>query len=188
MAIRSFLAFELPPDIKRSVLLVSKDLRKSDLNARWVKVDNIHLTVVFMGDIREEDIRPIREEIKEVCLGSGPFDISLKGIGVFPNERRPRVMWLGLDGEIEMISALRDRLQERLGPFGIKREKRPFRPHLTLGRFRRPGRKGPGLDDIMARYKNLEGPVCRLEELIMFKSDLKPQGAIYTKLGSCLLK
>ena len=188
MAIRSFLAFELPPDIKKSVLLVSKDLRKSGLNARWVKVDNIHLTVVFMGDIREEDVQPIKEEIKEACLGSGPFDISLKGIGVFPKEQRPRVLWLGLDGEIEMISALRDRLRERLGPFGIKREKRPFRPHLTLGRFRRPERKGPGLDDIMARYKDMKGPVCRLEELIMFMSDLRPQGAIYTKLDSWIFK
>lgn len=188
MVIRSFLAFKLPPDIKREVQLILEDVRRSDLNAKWVKVDNIHLTVVFMGDIREEDVPAIREEIKGASLGSGPFNISLKGMGVFPNARRPRVLWLGLDGEIERISSLRDRLQEQLQPFGIKKEKRPFRPHLTLGRFRKPGRGGSRLGDIISQYKDLEGPICPLEELILFKSELRSQGAIYTKLDSWIFK
>ena len=188
MPIRSFLAFELPPEIKKRALLVSEDVRRSGLNAKWVKVDNIHLTVVFMGDIKEEDVPAIKDKIKKVCLGFDPINISLNGIGVFPNSRRPRVLWLGLDGEIERLSSLRDGLQEQLKTFGIKEEKRPFRPHLTLGRFRKPGRGNSKLDDIISRYEELEGPVCRLEELIMFKSELRPQGAVYTMLCSWLFK
>jgi 2'-5' RNA ligase len=188
MAIRSFLAFELPPEIKKKILLVSEDLRRSGLNAKWVKVDNIHLTVVFMGDIKEEVIQAIKEEVKTVCLGFPPFKISLDGIGVFPNTRRPRVLWLGLEGEIERISSLRDGLQEHLKPFGIKEEKRPFKPHLTLGRFRKQNRGGSQLDEIINRYRELEGPLCRVEELIMFKSELRSQGAIYTKMDSWKLK
>jgi RNA 2',3'-cyclic 3'-phosphodiesterase len=184
MVIRSFLAFELPPDIKRTVTLISEDARRSKLNVRWVKVDNIHLTVVFMGNVREDDVPSIKEAIKTVCIESGPFDISLKGVGVFPNARRPRIIWLGLDGEIERIASLRDGLQKQLRAFGIKEEERMFRPHLTLGRFRKPNRGDPRLDDIIARYKDHAGPVCRLEELIMFKSELKPGGAEYSRLGS----
>jgi 2'-5' RNA ligase len=188
MAIRSFLAFDLPPDIKSMVKRVSEDVRRSDLNLKWVKVDNIHLTVVFMGNIRTEDVQVIGEKIEDVCLGCEPFEISLKGMGVFPDTRRPRVLWLGLEMETERISSFRNSLQERLLAFGIKEEKRAFTPHLTLGRFDKPGRGDSFLGDIISQYKDLKGPVCQLEELVMFKSELKPGGAEYTKLKTCPLK
>lgn len=188
MVIRSFLAFELPSDIKKMVTHVSEDVRGSKLNVKWVKVDNIHLTVVFMGNISTEDVPAIREGIKKGCLGFDPFDISLKGLGVFPDTRRPRVLWLGLEGEIERMSSFKKDLQERLKTFGIKEEKRSFKPHLTLGRFRKPNRGDPILEGIISRYKDLESPVCPLEELVMFKSELKPEGAKYTRLESWTLK
>ena len=188
MAIRSFLAFELPPDIKSMVKRVSEDVRRSELNLKWVKVDNIHLTMVFMGNIRSENVQAIGEKIEDVCLGFDPFEISLQGLGVFPHTRRPRVLWLGLEMETERISSFRNNLQDRLLAFGIKEEKRAFTPHLTLGRFNRPDRGDSLLGDIISRYKELNGPVCRLEELVMFKSELRPGGAEYTKLKTCPLK
>jgi len=188
MVIRSFLAFELPSDIKKMVTHVSEDVRGSRLNVKWVKVDNIHLTVVFMGNISTEDVPAIREEIKKGCLGFEPFDIYLKGLGVFPDARMPRILWLGLEGEIERMSSFKKGLQERLKTFGIKEEKRRFKPHLTLGRFRKPNRGDPILEGIISRYKDLESPVCPLEELVMFKSELKPEGAKYTRLESWTLK
>jgi len=188
MVIRSFLAFELPSDIKKTVKHVSEDVRGSKLNVKWVKVDNIHITVVFMGNISTEDIPAIREKIEKGCLGFEPFNISLKGLGVFPDTRRPRVLWLGLEGEIERMSSFKKGLQERLKPFGIKEEKRRFKPHLTLGRFRKPNKSDPVLEGIISRYKDLESPVCPLEELVMFKSELKPGGAEYTRLESLPLK
>ena len=187
MAIRSFLAFELPYEIKNIVLDVSKDARKSLLNVKWVKVDNIHLTVVFMGNIRGEDITHIKLAVKKVCMEFGPFEISLKGSGVFPNSRRPRVLWLGLDGEIKRMSFLRDNLQKRLKDFGVEQEKRIFRPHLTLGRFRKGGGNDFSLDDILSKYKDVESPPCRLNEVVLYKSELRPEGAKYTKLESWLL-
>ncbi|MFC1531915.1 RNA 2',3'-cyclic phosphodiesterase [Thermodesulfobacteriota bacterium] len=184
MMIRSFLAFELPPDIKRVVVRVSEDIKRSTLDLRRVKVDNIHLTVVFMGNIRPEDVSAIGEVIDKVCVSFSPFDIFLKGLGVFPNIRKPRVLWLGLDGEIERMSLLRDDLQQKLKPFGIKEEKREFRAHLTLGRFGRPVRGDSRLEDITSQYKDLSGPLGQMDELIMFKSELKPGGAEYTRLES----
>jgi len=184
MAVRSFLAFELPPEIKDQVRQVSEQLKKTNMDVRWVRVDNIHLTVLFMGDVREGDISAIAREIEQVCYGFHPFDIFLKGLGFFPDRRRPRVLWAGYDGDIERMSSLRDVLQERLMPFEIKEDKRQFAPHLTLGRFRNPGKGAPVLDETITRYQGLSSTAFRIHELILFKSELRPQGTQYNSLES----
>jgi len=184
MEIRSFLAFELPLDIKEIVARVSSEIRKTPLSVRWVRVDNIHLTVIFMGNVKTGDIVNIGTEVEKICLRYGTFDVSLRELGFFPNRRNPRVLWLGLDGDLERMSEFRDSLQKRLRPFGIKEEKRRFTPHLTLGRFKKPHKKDFHLDELIMRYGDLTSPVCLLNELILFQSTLKPSGAEYTKLGS----
>jgi 2'-5' RNA ligase len=180
--IRSFLAFELPTDIKKIVAQVSKEIRQLTLNVRWVDVENIHLTIVFMGNINEQEIPHMSQAIEKVCLRYPPFHVSLKSLGAFPNTRRPRVIWLGLQGDTEKMSFFKKALQKHLKPFGIKEEKRSFKPHLTLGRFKNPGPVDSLLDNFIGTYKDLSGPECPLNELILFKSDLKPGGAEYTKL------
>jgi 2'-5' RNA ligase len=184
MKIRSFLAFELPLEIKKIVAQVSGELRQSSLNARWVKVDNIHLTVVFMGNMETRDIPAIAQGVKEVCQTFSPFDLSLRGIGCFPNRRNPRVLWLGLDGDMEPMADFRDALQGQLTGFGIKEEKRKFKPHLTLGRFRKPKKMDFKEEQLLSKYEDISSSVCSLKELILFKSDLKQTGAVYTKLDA----
>ena len=187
MAIRSFLAFELPPEILKEITRISGDVKKSGLEAGWVKPGNIHLTVIFLGDVDEKDIAGIVSCVDNVVGNFKPFDISLGGMGMFGDMRRPRVLWMGLDGEIKRLAAMRDRLQKPLEPFGIKQEDRPFRPHLTLGRFRRPVKDKSLLKRTIDQYKNISGPGGKLDELILFKSQLKPGGSIYTKLHTWLL-
>jgi len=182
MEIRSFLAFELPPEIKSAVAQVSDSLRKSALDVRWVKVENIHLTIVFMGNTNTDHIHAIGHDIKKICSQYGSFDISIKGMGCFPNSRRPRVLWVGLDGDLERMAQFRDDLQDQLKPFGIKVEKRKFKPHLTLGRFRSSRKTDSRLDEALTSHGVLNSPFFPLNELILFKSDLKPSGAVYTKL------
>ena len=184
MAIRSFLAFELPPEIKEQVRRVSEELKKTKLDVRWIKPDNIHLTIVFLGDVREGDISAIGREVEKVCSGFHPFDFSLKGLGLFPDRRRPRILWLGYAGDIERVSSMKDVLYERLLPFDIKEEKRQFKPHLTLGRFRGPGRGDEKLDEILKRHEGFSSQTFQSRELVLFKSDLKPSGPVYTKLDS----
>jgi 2'-5' RNA ligase len=183
MGIRSFLAFELPQDIEAVVNRISNELKRSSLDAKWVKTGNIHLTVVFMGDVDANEIPAIKKEIGEACLKYGTFDISLKGLGCFPHTRKPRVVWAGLDGDLERMSSFRDALQERLIPFGIKEEKRRFKPHLTLGRFRKPRRTSSEEIELLLSYGNTTSSVCSLKELVLFQSELKPGGARYTRLG-----
>jgi len=184
MALRSFLAFNLPVEIKNKIAQISGVLKRSSIDARWVKADNIHLTIVFLGDIRQEDLIPMRKEIRDVCTQNQAFEISLRGIGLFPNRRRPRVIWLGLDGELEEMSGFRDELQGRLVSFGIKAENRGFQPHITLGRFRKPDRIDSDQSGILSGYEELQGPAGQLNELIMFRSELKPGGAVYSVIDS----
>jgi 2'-5' RNA ligase len=187
MGIRSFLAFELSAEMRSTVNGVYENVRNSRLEVRWVRPQGIHITVVFMGDVREEDIAPIGNEVSKVCSEFAPFQASLKGMGCFPNSRNPRVIWIGLEGEIERMSNFREDLQRRLVPFGVKAEKRGFNPHLTLGRFKKPSRDESELGELIHKHKDLTSPGCSLHELVLFKSDLKPGGAIYTKMLSCPL-
>ena len=183
MEIRSFLAFELPEEIKKIIFHVSEEAKKFPLDVRWVKASNIHLTMVFMGNILMEHLEGISEAVSKACKMYGPFNISLKGMGVFSNRRNPRVLWVGLEGDIERMSYFRGTLQKSLKSFGVKEEKRQFNPHLTLGRFRKGSRPSEHLDDLLSRYQDLTSPVSTLEELVLFKSDLNPKGAAYTKLN-----
>jgi len=183
MAIRSFLAFELPSEIRETLSAVSEDGRAASLNIRWVGVAHIHLTVVFMGNVEEARIGDIREVAGGVCDQYAPFHIHVNGIGRFGSRRNPRVIWIGLGGEVDRMSSFRDDLQKGLAPFEIQEERRPFRPHLTLGRFRKGATGDPRLDDLLSKYKDLNGPECLLREVVLFKSDLKPGGSVYARLG-----
>ena len=184
MGIRCFLAFELPEDIKAIVTRVSGEIGKSALDVRWVRPEFIHVTVVFLGDIESEQVALMGEALRVVCLNHSPFTISLKPMGCFPNSRNPRVVWLGIDGDLDRMSRFRDDLQQALLPFGIKEEERAFRPHLTLGRFKKPGKRPMELEQLLAKYRDLSSPACALGELVLFRSDLKPGGAVYTKMAS----
>jgi len=184
MAIRSFLAFELPEEIKRVVTEISGEARKLPIQVRWVKVSSIHLTVVFMGDVEEADLPGIQEVVGQVCHGYAPFSLAVNGMGIFGPVRNPRVLWIGLEGHVDRMARFRHALHAGLKPLGIREEKRPFRPHLTLGRFRKGPNPGTVIDRFLSRYQDLSSPECSLEKLVLFRSQLGPGGAIYHKLHS----
>ena len=181
MGIRLFLAFEITPDSKRYIETISQELKKSNLPVRWIKSDNIHLTLVFLGNVEENLIEDIKEKVNEVVKGVKSFKVSFNGTGVFPNLTRPRVVWLGLDGDIARLSNLRDNLQSTLKTLGFIPERRSFKPHLTLGRFKGRAGRTSGLKNILERY-NTKSDVYCLKDFILFKSNLGPDGAKYTKM------
>jgi RNA 2',3'-cyclic 3'-phosphodiesterase len=183
MTIRSFLAFELPGPIKSVLSDTLEGLKKSGLDIRWAAVEKIHLTVVFLGDVPEEMLEFIKESAATVCSGYESFTVALKGLGVFGPPRRPRVLWAGVSGETSRMSAFKHELVDALAPVGIKIDKRAFRPHLTLGRFRSGGH-----GNVFERYDGIQSDECRLGELVLFKSDLTPRGAVYTVLERMPLK
>ncbi|RPI74339.1 MAG: RNA 2',3'-cyclic phosphodiesterase [Desulfobacteraceae bacterium] len=182
MKFRSFLAFELSGPLKETMHRVSRELKKTALDAKWVKVDHIHLTLMFLGDIEEQSINQIDTAARAACGLYAPFSVSLKSMGCFPNKKKARVLWLGVGGDLSRMAGFQKILQKDLNPLNVKEEDREFKPHLTLGRFRTPGNQSHLLDSILQQYQNLTSPMISLAELVLFKSDLKPGGAIYTKL------
>ena len=188
MGIRSFLAFELPVEIRENIRAVSKELRKIALPVRWVKVDNIHLTILFLGSVDEDTIGDIKEKVNVAVKGFSSVKTKLGSIGAFPHWRKPRVIWIGLNGDIERLSHLRDDLQEKLNVIGFMPEKRPFRPHLTLGRFKGPINRDEDIQWICDRYRDINSDLYQLNELILYRSDLKPDGPVYTKMATWPLR
>lgn len=182
MEIRSFLAFEMPEKIKEIVSRTLREMKKLPLDVRWIKADNIHITVVFIGNISEDNLMPIGEAVSKICKRYGPFNVTLTGSGIFGSLRNPRVIWIGLDGDLTRLSYFRNSLQKNLKPFGIKEEKRRYKPHLTLGRFRKGSGYRVNMDELLSEYQNITSPTCTVEELILFRSELGPGGANYSKL------
>ena len=179
--IRSFLAIELPETVRKKIEEVQGDLKSSRADVRWVNPDKIHLTLKFFGNIEEARIESIVQVIEGPIHNSKRFHLRVKGIGTFPHSKNPRVIWMGLiDGEDALIP-LQRQLETELGKIGFEQEGRAFQPHLTLGRVN----SSRGKEDLIRKMET-----CREEEfgefgvvkVVLFKSDLKPTGPIYTPL------
>jgi 2'-5' RNA ligase len=178
--IRSFIALDLPGSLRQQIERVQEALKREGLVARWVKPDNIHLTLHFFGDIATDRIESIREAMVETAAHT-PLRLSARGIGVFPGIRKARVIWLGVNGEREALLALQQRLAGALERAGFAPERRPFKAHLTLGRFRKFPNPAVVAKTIESHADFSSEPFL-ISQLTMFESRLTPAGAIYTKI------
>lgn len=134
--LRAFIAVRFPDPLNSHLRGLQENLKSRGWNVRWVRPDNIHLTIKFLGNIETARVEPICCALSELCRLEAPLNLSLKGVGVFPGLKRPRVVWAGIGEGRDRLIALQRRVEDRLAAGGIKREARPFRAHLTLGRFR----------------------------------------------------
>ena len=179
--IRSFLAIELPKPILRKIEEVQGDLRSTRADVRWVNPEKIHLTLKFFGNIEELRIEPIFKSIEEPIRNTLPFSLEVRGVGAFPHLRNPRVIWMGLVDGREVLVSFQKQIETQLEKIGFQPEDRPFHPHLTLGRMK-SSRGKEELVGRMERHKEEEFGDFQVERVILFKSDLKPSGPIYTLL------
>jgi 2'-5' RNA ligase len=186
--IRSFLAIELPKAILKKIEEVQGDLKASHADVRWVSPEKIHLTLKFFGNIEEAKIEPIIEAIEGPVHHAQAFPLRGKGVGAFPHWKNPRVIWMGLIDEKGILIPLQRQLETELEKIGFEPEARTFQPHLTLGRVN-SSRGKEELIRRMERYREEEFGEFNVERMLLFKSDLRPAGPIYTplremKLGS----
>jgi len=179
--IRSFLAIELPKPILRKIEEVQGDLRSTRADVRWVNPEKIHLTLKFFKNIEESRIEPIFKSIEEPIRNTLPFSLEVRGVGAFPHLRNPRVIWMGLVDGREVLVSFQRQIETQLEKIGFQPEDRPFHPHLTLGRMK-SSRGKEELVGRMERHKEEEFGDFQVERVILFKSDLKPSGPIYTLL------
>ena len=185
--IRTFIAIELPPSVISLLGKVQEDLKSKGLRAKWVKPENIHLTLKFIGNINPDVIENIYRAMMDAVEDLTGINLVARGVGVFPGIKRPRVIWVGLGGQIQLLFALQRTLEENLEAFGFRKEKRPFKGHLTLGRFKKAS--DPDLiHQLMREYATLTSEEFTVRRITLFKSDLKPAGAVYSPLQQALFK
>ncbi len=189
--LRAFLAAELPPSLQDKIHAATNGLRQSlrDDLIRWVPARNVHLSLKFLGDISPSSI----ELIKQMLLAEGEafpaFDVQVEGLGCYPNARRPRVLWVGLTAPAELTS-LQRAIEAAAARLGYESEERGFSPHLTIGRVRQNASSGD-LQKIRTALEENQIALLgstRIEAIHLFKSELRPEGSIYTRLFSAPLR
>lgn len=179
--LRTFIALELPPETISLLDKVQQALKSSGLRAKWVKPENIHLTLKFLGNIDPGDIDKIGGAMTEAVQDCAPLTLTAKGVGVFPGIKRPRVIWVGLGGQITLLFAVQRKLDDHLAAIGIAKEKRPFKGHLTLGRFKQSVHPKK-ISHIIQEHADLDSEAFIAKRIVLFQSDLKETGPQYTKL------
>jgi len=184
--IRTFIALEIPIDLKERLGHLQQALKQLGIGARWVRPENIHLTLKFIGDTPETEIDKISAALLQAASLSSPMVLNANSIGIFPNIRKPRVLWAGLEGQVEELCCLQRELDVQLETLGFKRDKKPFRGHLTLGRFKQGGNVGP-VSEAVQKYQDTNFGVINVNDIALFLSDLKPSGPVYKKLASAAL-
>ena len=185
--IRAFIAIPLPESILKAISAAQEKLRRTGLGIRWVRPEGIHLTLKFLGNISPTDVSHVESAIEKATRAFRPFTLKAKGIGVFPDFRRPRVIWLGITGDLEILHALQRDLESELKSHGFEKEKRPFKGHLTLGRIRNRLDRDK-LSKALQELEDFETGSFRADSVVLFRSKLHPGGAVYSKIAEAALK
>ncbi len=189
--IRSFIAIELPEELKRDLVNIQIQLQSaSRVPVKWVDPKGIHLTLKFLGNIDVSITGKVTEAIEEAVRGVHPFHLGVGGLGVFPSMKRVQVVWVGLSGEVDQLSQLQQRIESSLAPLGFAPERRPFAPHLTLARIRDRATQDERQDlgKLVAGTTFETGCRIKVDSVHLMKSQLTREGAIYSKISSIKLK
>jgi len=184
--VRLFVALEIPSAVRDGFGALIQELRAADASfsknrARWVRPENLHVTLKFIGHVDSGKLDAIRAPLGEVRLSS-PVEMGFRGLGFFPNGKRPRVFWAGIEASPN-LAPLAAEIDARLAKLGIPRETREFAPHLTLARFDPPG-ISEGLSVLAQANVAREFGAARTGEFHLFESKTRPTGAEYTRLSS----
>ena len=178
--IRAFVAVDLEPQTVQKIAEAIVRLRPRIPGIRWLPPANFHLTLKFLGNVDEAKIAPIAAALERDLYPFSCFTINAKGLGVFPDLKRPRILWVGLIGD--ELNVLASKVERVLIPFGFAAEKRAFTPHLTVGRWRQFKGSSKELGDEIAKWSGHDFGRSNVGEVILFQSVLEPEGAVYRPL------
>ena len=179
--IRTFIAIEIPDGIKTAMADVQRELRKTGADVGWTRPEGVHLTLKFLGPVEAKLMPKLATAVETAVKDEAPLAIEVTGTGVFPNARAPRVVWLGLGGDINAMSELARKVDAACEGLGFKPEDRPFRPHLTLGRVK-SSKGSKALMDALKSFEKLELGGFKADSVSIMRSELKPSGAVYTQI------
>ncbi len=186
------MAIDLPDQVRDRLgeVIARLSRRIAPGAVRWVRPDGIHLTLKFLGEVSTGSLSQVSDLLERAAQAHGPFEVCVAGLGCFPNPRRPRVVWVGVEEPSGRLASLQQALEGQFERLGYRREGRSFSPHLTLGRVR----EGASADAVQAvgTCVALEPAVdlgtMPVRAISLFRSDLRPSGAVYTRLAEIVLR
>jgi 2'-5' RNA ligase len=180
---RTFIAVDLGKELRSRCVVLQETLARAGADVKWVEAENLHVTLIFLGEVIDRTLPDICREVALVAGRQEGFSLSVETVGCFPNPRRPRVVWVGIgQGQQELVS-LHDALEPPLMELGCyRREERQYTPHITLGRVRGE-QTTDGLATALARKADWKGGIVEVRELLVLSSELTRDGPEYTVLG-----
>ena len=183
--VRCFVAIELPAEARRRLGTLTAGLREAGVRGlRPVNPEGVHLTLKFLGDVSASQVGAVSAAMEGAAAAARPFDLELRGLGGFPDLRRPRVLWVGVEGDLEALQRLYEAVEAALSPLGFPPEGRAFTPHLTLARLR----EGTPTEERARAAAHLtslaweEGAAIPVGGVSLMRSTLRPGGAVYSRL------
>ena len=190
MGLRTFLAIDLPASLHSKFERNLQRFKRDIGGVSWVNQKNLHVTVKFFGETTDAQVAEIHQAVKPVLAGFSPFDVELRGLGVFPDARRPRTLWTGIGGDVDALTALVTQIDQAVISVGFpsslrasSSEEKPFRPHLTVARVKNDHRR---VGEMLEASGAFTDAFCfgrfRVERVTLFRSDLQPGGSVYTPL------
>ncbi|MCX7830588.1 MAG: RNA 2',3'-cyclic phosphodiesterase [Acidobacteria bacterium] len=177
---RAFLAIEIDDEIKNTVLKLIERASSRSNGISWVKKDQIHLTLFFFEDLKDEDVEKVNSYVEEIAKSTEPFTLEIKGNGFFGRKENPRVFWLGFEGKIGALKEMQAKISTAFKEIGYLEDKN-FNPHLTIGR-NRSGRSQNGVVSTLLEYRDFSAGSFLVKSITLFKSELQKGGAIHTPL------
>ena len=189
--IRSFIAIELPEEVKSALTKLRGGLERTEHSfIKWVDPGGIHLTLKFLGNVPFKQVTQITRAVEEATKGIPHFHLEISSLGAFPNLKQPRVLWVGIGGEIDRLLRLQQNIDSALAPLGFAKEERPFTPHLTLARMRQGASSihVKNFGELLMSTHFETRCSFKVGAVNLMKSQLTPRGAVYTCLSATKLE
>ena len=183
---RLFVAVEVDADVRARLVEAQRILASSSRGVKWVEFENIHLTIKFIGEVDTPLMYEITKTVEEAVSGVAPFSYSVDGLGAFPENGVPRVVWAGVGQGADTLEALYSRLNKTLVAYGVAFERRRFVPHITLGRVRSK-KNAANLRSAIAQFANRHFGIVDADRVVLFESQLTKSGPIYTPVATFCL-
>ena len=180
--IRTFIAVEVTPTIRSRLVAMQRELASTAQEVKWVEEDNLHVTLKFLGQVDEREVHTVCRLAQEAVAGQDPFEMTVAGIGAFPNANRPRVIWAGVTAGGPELIRIHANLEQALRAQGYPREDRPYTPHITLGRIRQITPNSQ-LAAALEQHQDWEGGHTLVREVLVMASELGSDGPHYTVMG-----
>ncbi|MCU0561620.1 MAG: RNA 2',3'-cyclic phosphodiesterase [Desulfobacterales bacterium] len=180
--LRAFVAVELPGPVRAALQAIQAELERIGIRARWVQPERIHLTLKFLGSVPAGHVESIGRALAAAARAHAPMSLTAVGLGVFPGVRRPRVIWAGIAERGDALGGLQREIDARLSGLGFPAEAGRFRGHLTIGRFVAERSPGP-VAEALKQFAGQAAGSFAVREVVLFRSDLLPEGPRYTPLA-----